>query len=130
MQWYVRFYLGRRCEDDERQVQRCESARRGFFCFAVVADGVVGLNLAGPTGTSGIPRHLVSSPRLIFFVSIGRFSRMLMKKIASHPGSGGAVVANAAVEDEDVGRVLRQVCWQWGLVMDRDEWRRRIEGGL
>ncbi|GHJ88990.1 hypothetical protein NliqN6_5392 [Naganishia liquefaciens] len=88
MQWYVRFYQGRRCEDDERQVQRW-------------------LNLAGPTG---------------------RFSRMLMKKIAQHPGSGGAVVDNTAVEDENVGRVLRQVCWQWGLVMDREEWRRRIEG--
>jgi hypothetical protein len=25
MQWYTRFYQGRRCEDDERQVQRCES---------------------------------------------------------------------------------------------------------
>jgi hypothetical protein len=54
---------------------------------------------------------------------------MLMKKIAQHPGSGGAVVDNTAVDDDDVGRVLRQVCWQWGLVMDRNEWRTRIEGG-
>ena len=24
VQWYVRFWAGRRCEDDERQVRRCE----------------------------------------------------------------------------------------------------------
>jgi hypothetical protein len=52
-----------------------------------------------------------------------------MKKIAQHPGSGGASLDNASVDDDDVGRVMRQVCWQWGLVMDRDEWRTRIEGG-
>lgn len=52
-----------------------------------------------------------------------------MKKIAQHPGSGGATLDNTAVEDDDVGRVMKQVCWQWGLVMDRDEWRTRIEGG-
>jgi hypothetical protein len=27
MQWYVRFYEGRRCADDERQISRCESGR-------------------------------------------------------------------------------------------------------
>ncbi|KAJ9093406.1 hypothetical protein QFC21_006436 [Naganishia friedmannii] len=80
MQWYVRFYNGRRCVDDERQVQRC------------------------------------------------RFARALMKKIAQQPGSGGASVDNTAVEEEDVGRVMRQVCWQWGLVMDREEWRKRVAG--
>jgi hypothetical protein len=51
-----------------------------------------------------------------------------MKKIAQQPGSGGASVENTAVEDEDVGRVMRQVCWQWGLVMDREEWRKRVAG--
>lgn len=25
MQWYIRFYEGRRCQDDTRQVMRCES---------------------------------------------------------------------------------------------------------
>lgn len=25
MQWYIRFYEGRRCEDDHRQIMRCKS---------------------------------------------------------------------------------------------------------
>ncbi|KAJ9111099.1 hypothetical protein QFC19_001298 [Naganishia cerealis] len=61
MQWYVRFYNGRRCVDDERQVQRCEYSSRfvrsrlGPVCsllrnvaFMHIVD--LGLNLAGPAG--------------------------------------------------------------------------------
>lgn len=66
-----------------------------------------GLNLAGPSG---------------------RFSRSLMKKIASHPGSGGAVSNNSAVENEEVGTVLRQVCWQWAWELNVAEWNRRVGG--
>lgn len=87
---------------------------------------------AEPGGTNRYVFRLflrINRPFFHCYHVAGRFSRMLMKKIAQHPGSGGAVVDNTAVEDEDVGRVLRQVCWQWGLVMDREEWRRRIEGG-
>jgi hypothetical protein len=99
----------------------------GLWVLLADDDGL-GLNLAGPTGTCARgPLHLLVSSLMYRFA--GRFSRMLMKKIAQHPGSGGAVVDNTAVEDEDVGRVLRQVCWQWGLVMDREEWQKRIEGG-
>lgn len=85
-QWYTRFYRGRRCADDERQVQRW-------------------LNLAGPTG---------------------RFSRALMKKIASEHGAGGAVADNTAVEDDEVAAVLRQVNWQWGFEINKAEWKRRL----
>jgi hypothetical protein len=106
MQWYVRFYLGRRCEDDERQVRRCES-RFWVWAFWLLIEE----HRAESGGTNGYVRARSSSTHRLILVYrfAGRFSRMLMKKIAQHPGSGGAVVDNTAVEDEDVGRVLRQV---------------------
>jgi len=67
-----------------------------------------GLNLAGPRG---------------------RFSRGLMKKIAASPGSGGAIEGNTAVTDEEVGTVMRQVCWQWGWECTEAEWAKRIAEG-
>ncbi|WVQ95722.1 hypothetical protein IAU59_002821 [Kwoniella sp. CBS 9459] len=80
-QWYVRFWEGRRCEDDERQVRRW-------------------LKVAGPTG---------------------RFKRALLKKLVQ---SGG----QSALEDEDVGAVLRQCLWQWGYEMTDVEFQRAMDG--
>ncbi|RXK41703.1 hypothetical protein M231_00938 [Tremella mesenterica] len=80
-EWYVKFWDGRRCEDDERQVRRW-------------------LKVAGPTG---------------------RFKRALVKKIHS---SGGRSV----VEDEDVGRTLRQCLWQWGYQLTLEEYDLAIAG--
>jgi len=95
-QWYTRFWDGRRCEDDERQVRRCEWPRpRGHAQRALTA----GLKVAGPTG---------------------RFKRALLKKIHL---SGG----EAALADEDVGRVLRQCLWQWGYELTESEYRRAME---
>lgn len=54
---------------------------------------------------------------------------MLMKKIAADPGSGGAIEKNTSVEDEKVGTVLRQVCWQWGWECTSGEWAKRIAEG-
>jgi hypothetical protein len=52
-----------------------------------------------------------------------------MKKIVNASGSGGGIETNSAVEDEDVGRVLRQVCWQWGWECNKAEWAERIREG-
>ncbi|ODN77217.1 hypothetical protein L202_05736 [Cryptococcus amylolentus CBS 6039] len=78
-EWYVRFWEGRRCGDDARQVNRW-------------------LKVAGPTG---------------------RFKRALLKKMLQ---AGGREM----VEDEDVGRVLRQCLWQWGYVLDGGEFERAM----
>ena len=59
-----------------------------------------GLKVAGPTG---------------------RFKRALLKKL--HQGGG-----EMAVGDEDVGRVLRQCLWQWGYVLNEEEYARAMEG--
>ncbi|WVF68131.1 hypothetical protein IAT40_002894 [Kwoniella sp. CBS 6097] len=80
-QWYVRFWEGRRCQDDERQVRRW-------------------LKVAGPTG---------------------RFKRALLKKLVQ---SGG----QSALEDEDIGAVLRQCLWQWGYEMTEVEFARAMNG--
>jgi len=34
-QWYLRFYYGRRCPDDDRQVRRCESSRQAVKCCSL-----------------------------------------------------------------------------------------------
>ncbi|KAK1922933.1 hypothetical protein DB88DRAFT_493186 [Papiliotrema laurentii] len=80
-QWYTRFWDGRRCEDDERQVRRW-------------------LKVAGPTG---------------------RFKRALLKKVQFYLDEYGAV------EDEDVGRVLRQCLWQWAHELTPAEYKRSME---
>lgn len=116
-QWYTRFWDGRRCEDDERQVRRCESI--AAFCLSLHSTSIdytttrvvgqvcrvmdtaltAGLKVAGPTG---------------------RFKRALLKKIHL---SGG----EAALADEDVGRVLRQCLWQWGYELTESEYQRAME---
>ena len=51
----------------------------------------------------------------------GRFKRALIKKIHSAGGE-------EAINDEDVGRVLRQCLWQWGYELNVDEYRRAMAG--
>ncbi len=88
------------------------SVETGLDCFITILMSFVfyaGLNLAGPNG---------------------RFSKALLKKIANHPGAGGLASGNTAIMDEDVGRVMRQVCWQWGWQVNEAEWKRRVVGAL
>ena len=99
-QWYVRFWAGRRCADDERQIRRC-----GHFLFQPIQlfpDACIckGLKVAGATG---------------------RFKRALLKVVHRNGGE-------EALCDEDVGRVLRQCLWQWGYELNEVEYRRAMAG--
>ncbi|WVW81076.1 hypothetical protein I302_103067 [Kwoniella bestiolae CBS 10118] len=51
----------------------------------------------------------------------GRFKRALLKKLMQ---SGG----KTAVEDEDVGAVLRQCLWQWGYELNEVEFDKAMNG--
>ncbi|ODN88846.1 hypothetical protein L198_06648 [Cryptococcus wingfieldii CBS 7118] len=62
----------------------------------------------------------------------GRFKRALLKKLlqagAGAGGNGSGREMVEVVEDEDVGRVLRQCLWQWGYVLDGGEFERALGG--
>ena len=51
----------------------------------------------------------------------GRFKRALLKKV--HLAGG-----KAQLEDEDVGRVVRQCLWQWGYELNATEYDRAMAG--
>ncbi|KAE8539146.1 hypothetical protein D1P53_004235 [Cryptococcus gattii VGV] len=108
-EWYVRFWDGRRCEDDERQVKRSFYFGRvnPFPASLLLSTSALaysshqtGLKVAGPTG---------------------RFKRALLKKIHQ---AGGQV----AVGDGDVGRVLRQCLWQWAYELTKREYEDAMRG--
>ena len=87
----------------ERQaVRRRRAASQAMYVLldrVEVSILMAGLKVAGPTG---------------------RFKRMLMKKVHQAGGEEG-------VDDEDVGRVLRQTLWQWGYELTNEEYRRAME---
>jgi len=68
-------------------------------CTSDCTELIIGLKVAGPTG---------------------RFKRALLKKVNQ---SGGAGV----LEDEDVGRVLRQCLWQWAYELNAHEYQHAME---
>ncbi len=125
MQWYTRFYYGRRTIDDERQVQRCKWKCTSAPVFALTS---VPLNMPCffPCDDCLHVRCAPAPPGLNLAGPSGRFSRSLMKKIANESGGGGAVPGNTALDDESVGRVLRQVNHQWAWVLNSAEWERRV----
>jgi hypothetical protein len=51
----------------------------------------------------------------------GRFKRSLLKKITLNGGI-------PALEDEEIGAVLRQCLWQWGYEVTRAEYDRAMAG--
>lgn len=92
-QWYCRFYEGRRTEDDERQIKRCE------LLWKSTSSDFIGLQICGPRG---------------------RFLTTLLKKINGAGPSG--------IDDEDVGRKIRQVVWQWGFKVNKAVWEEALNG--
>lgn len=136
-EWYVRFWDGKRCEDDERQVKRCGSFFLFLYFFRPSPSRLVPSSSFFPLPTfhfgrvNLFPASLLLSTSALAYPShqtglkvagpTGRFKRALLKEIHQ---AGGQV----AVGDGDVGRVLRQCLWQWAYELTEREYEDAIRG--
>ncbi len=94
-QWYCRFYQGRRCADDERQVSR-------------------GLSLFGPTGRwlRNLSNKIVASVEAGGMIAPG------------NPGYPGKKTLESEVENYSISPVIRQTLQHWGYKISLHDFKK------